>query len=187
MVWVAAMVSGCGYSWQGINNPWRAHGVERIYVRTLTNNTLIAGAEVPFTSALVKQFVQGKRLLLVGREEDADAVLLGTLLQAESRINTDTTVSQISRATETRGFSEMVIASDYVAVATIDVQLVRRRDKRMLWNQSFSGSKIYPGNNRFGVQGSTSSLINSSQEAMALSDLSVLLASDAYDTMLEAF
>ena len=82
---------------------------------------------------------------------------------------------------------DYVIATDYTASASIIVNLTRKVDGKVLWSQTLNRSKSYPGNNRYGLQGTTSVLINSSQEQFALIEIARFLASDAYENMLEAF
>lgn len=179
---------GCGYSWQNTGNPWaKKDQVRKVFVRTLVNNTLKAGVEVPFTSALVREFARGQRVQLVADEGDADGYLEGEVTDVSSKINSELTVTQLSRSEEAKALSDMVIASDYVTNATINIRLVKKGTGRMLWSQTFSRSKVYPGNNRFGLEGTTSSLINASQEALAVGEIAQFLASDAHDTLLEAF
>ena len=183
----ALFCSACGYGFRSRSNPWADKGVTKVYVQTLTNNTLSAGVEVPFTSALVKEFARGGRLKLVSNEADADAVIEGSVDSFGSTANSTTTVSALAPADpQAQGLTDAVIAVEYVVNASITVRLVKRHGGR-LWEQQFSRPKVYPAGNRFGLQGSTASLINSSQEAIALDEIAEFIASDVHDTMLEAF
>lgn len=153
----------------------------------MTNNSLRPGVEVDFTSALLKEFSRGRRIRLVSDPKEADAFVEGTIEQVVSSIGPATTVSQISQEAGAQNLSEMVIATEYVASAVVNVRLVRKKDKATLWEQRFSSNKIYPANNRFGKEGVTSTLINDSQQTLALNEIAKTIASDAYDIMLEAF
>ncbi|MEW6056540.1 MAG: LPS assembly lipoprotein LptE [Bdellovibrionota bacterium] len=179
--------SGCGYTWRNKSNPWKAQKVERVYIKAMINNTLRSGLEVPFTSALIREFSRGPKVRIASNEENSDAVIESSLDAVGSSIGPTTTVDRLSQDPAARAFNDYVIASEYSASATITVSLVRKQDKRVLWTRAFSESKTYPANNRFGLVGSTSALINSSQEQLALNEIAQVLASDAYDTMFEAF
>ena len=188
LVMLLASVSGCGYSWLGSNNPWNAKGVQSVYIQTLRNDTLKAGVEVPFTSALVKEFAKGGRFKIVSNELDADAVVSGSVATASSAVGGSTTVPAITKdKVALATLEDYVIATDYTASASIIVNLTRKVDGKVLWSQTLNRSKSYPGNNRYGLQGTTSVLINSSQEQFALIEIARFLASDAYENMLEAF
>jgi hypothetical protein len=180
-------LAGCGYQWQRKSTAWSAKGVHRVFVRTLVNNTLISGIEVPFSSALLREFARGERIGLVTDEKLADAYVTGTVDAVVSQPNSQTTVDVISNQPAAKSLTDFVIASDYLVTAGVTVRLVRTGSGEVLWTQAFSQAKIYPGGNRFGQEGSTSSLINSSQEHLAVNDIAQIIASDAYDTMLEAF
>jgi hypothetical protein len=153
----------------------------------MINNTLKSGIEVPFTSALLREFARGERIGLVTDENAADAYVAGTVELVSSQPNSQTTVDVISNQPAAKSLTDFVIASDYLVTANVSVRLVRAKTNEILWSQTFYQSKIYPGGNRFGQEGSTSSLINSSQEHLALDDIAATIAGDAYDTMLEAF
>src|SRR4051812_1907513 len=94
---LACLFSGCGYTWQGTSNPWAAQGVKKVFVRTLTNNTLRPGMEVEFTSALVKEFSRGQRLKVVADEKDADAFVDGEVTNASSTVNNSLPITSITK------------------------------------------------------------------------------------------
>ncbi|MBI3543960.1 MAG: hypothetical protein HY075_11875 [Deltaproteobacteria bacterium] len=184
---LALSSSACGYGFRSKSNPWANRGVRKVYIPMLINNSLKAGIEVPFTSAFVKEFSRGNRLRVVTDESDADARVVGTITSFDSEINSFTSVPQLApNDVGAQALSDMVVASEYVAKANIQVQLVAKGGA-VLWMQVFNRPKIYPAGNRFGLQGSTSALINASQEALALDNIAGFIASDVYDTMLEAF
>lgn len=180
------LASGCGYGWRGKDNPWAAKGIHKIYIRVVDNNTLRAGVEIPFTSALVKEFERGGKFKVVSDESDADAFVISTVGSFGSTIGPMTSVASLTMDPEAQGLSDMLVASEYVAQANITVSLVDK-EKKVLWVQQFGRPKVYPAGNRFGLPGTTSALINASQEQMALQEIVLFIASDVYDTMVEAF
>jgi hypothetical protein len=186
IIFLSLGFSGCGYSWQSKKNPWRGDGIEKVYIQTLTNNTLRVGLEVSMTSALIREFERGAKFRVVSDPKDADAVVKGTI-DSIGNTHTDVTVSAITNDPAAAGLSDAVIASEYTASATVSIWLERNRDRQTLWRQTFSRQKVYPSGNRFGLPGTTSSLINASQEKLALDEVAGFIAGDAYDTMLEAF
>ncbi len=178
---------GCGYHWQQKINPWKNRGIEKVYVEILKNNSLKAGAEVPFTSALVKMFSRGNKVRVVSEPTAADAIVQGAIDSISSSIGPRSTVPTLTTDPQAATISDMLVATEYQVSAALTVTLVDQKSKSVLWSQGFSGNKFYPGNNRFGLVGNTSALINDSQQQLALQDIAQILASDVYDTMLEVF
>ncbi|MBI3557655.1 MAG: LptE family protein, partial [Deltaproteobacteria bacterium] len=168
----------------GIKNPWVAKCVKTVYIQVMTNNSLKAGIEIPFTTALAKEFESGGKVRVVGDEKEADAIVKGTIASFTSEFNPSglTSVSSISNSLDAQALSDMVVASEYIATANITVQLIKR-DGPVLWTQTFSRPKVYPAGNRFGLQGTTSALIDAPVEQLALVDIAGFIASDVHDTM----
>src|SRR4051812_27392627 len=94
---IAMFASGCGYTWQGTTNRWTAEKVDKIYVKMLVNNTLRPGIEVAFTSAILKTFARGQRIKLVSNENNADAVIDGTVTSLDSVANAPAPVTSITQ------------------------------------------------------------------------------------------
>lgn len=186
-IFITVGLLGCGYHFQGTAHTLARLGVERVYVKVLTNNSLRPGVEVDFTSALLKEFSRGSRIRLVSDLKEADAYVEGIIEEVNGAIGPTTTVSQISQDPAAQALNDMIIATEYVASAAVLVKLVRKKDGNIVWQQRFAANKIYPGNNRFGKEGVTSTLINDSQQTFALNEIAKTIASDAYDTMLEVF
>lgn len=186
-VLISAAASGCGYGWQNSSNHWKEKGITKVYIREATNNTLITGVEAIFTSALVKEFARGNRIRLVSNEKEADAIVDPVVSSIATTFTPGTVAQLAADDPRARELSDFVIASEYTVTAVMGVSLVRTRDNQVLWTQSFARPKVYPANNRFGLRGTTSTLINGSQEAIALGEIAQFLATDAYDAMFEAF
>ncbi len=191
---IFAVMNACAYRFQGSENPWREKSVENVYINIMTNNSLRAGEEVPFTSAFLKTFSRGNKLKVVNDSKQADIVVNATIESIASNVSSSTnvpTLTQDKLASQT--ISDMVIATEYAATATVSVQLTKGEASTnpklppILLVQNFSRVKIYPGNSQFGLPGSTSVLINDSQFQMALNEIAQGIAADAYDTMLEYF
>lgn len=180
--------SGCGYHLQKTSNPWGGAHVEKVYIEPVVNNTLRSGYDSIFYNALTKEFLKGKRVKLVNKRGDADASLVAVLDSVGSSGVSSNTVPNIAPGNENaKQLADMTVAAEYAVSASLQVSLSRLTDGKVLWSQSFARSKIYPAGNRFGAQGTTSVLINHSLEEITLQDLAQFIASDAYDTMLEAF
>lgn len=187
IIFLVCVLAGCGYSFQGKTHPWTTDGLNKVYVDVMSNNSLRAGTEVAFTSAFVKYFSRGNKLKVVQKESDADLIVRASVDSIANNISSSTTVPQLTEDPAAKVLDDYVVATEYSASAAVSVSFIRRRDSVTLMSQSFSRSKIYPANNRFGKPGTTSVLINDSQASMALSEIANGIAGDAYDSMLEAF
>lgn len=182
-------VTGCGYHLRSPENIWSREKINKLYIYPLKNNTLKAGLEVPFTSALLQEYAKQGRVQLADRVEDADAVLTGSIDLAQSSVTSVSGATQLNQNSPTGTAplpSNFIVASEYQATAGVTLYL-KRRDGAVLWGKGFSRSRLYPGNNIAGDLGNTSVLINESRFQNALHDISLLIAADSYDTMMEAF
>src|SRR4051812_48658503 len=82
---LALFASGCGYALQNSKSVLlEKEGIRRVYVAPLTNNTFKAGVENLIYNALVKSIASHRRVVLVTRREDADAILSGIVNDASS-------------------------------------------------------------------------------------------------------
>lgn len=161
--------------------------MKTLYIQSLVNNTLRSGIEIPMTSAIVREFVRGGRIKLVSRESEADAVLSGQIDSFGSDQLNHATAPQVANNDLTaQAIPNQLIASEYIARANITVNLTRK-DGKGLWAQAFGRPKVYPAGNLYGLQGTTSALRDASFEQFALADIAAFIASDIYDTMMEAF
>lgn len=188
---VSVMFCGCGYHWRSHVNPWKKQNIQTVYVPMITNNTLHPGIESFFTSALEKEFIRGQKLKLVSDGKAADVTLKGTLVEVLTTPNGQSTVPQITEDPEARAqLADMVIASDYSTLVRMRVEMIdyrQEKEGKVLWSRSFQGSKVFPANNRYGLEGTTSALINASQESLTLQNLAQTVASDVYDSLFHAF
>ena len=187
-LFLLVFVSACsGYRWQDKSNPWAEKGYHKVYVSIMLNNSLRSGAEVPFTSAFVRAFSRGNKLRVVSDEGDADILVNANLDNIASEIISSTRVVDITKDASAEALSDVMVATDYIAKASVTVRFVTKKTNETLIEQKFERSKIYQGNNRFGKLGTTSALINDSQFQVALNEVARSIAADAYDTMLESF
>src|SRR4051794_11766892 len=76
--------SSCGYTLQNSHSPLSdQEGIQKIYLRPLLNNTYKVGVENAVFNALLKNIVSHRRVSIVGRPEEADAILDGSVTVAQ--------------------------------------------------------------------------------------------------------
>jgi hypothetical protein len=186
-----AFFSGCGYSFQDSKQDTPIHkaGVRTVYVVPITNNTYKPGVENLVYNALVKVISANRRVHLVKRAEDADALLSGSVAVANYGTSASTTADQIFP--KGKGSSNIVVATEYQAALDCSFRLENRHPKPgtnpVLWASSFNRRKAFPGNNQIGIFGTTSALINDSEFDRALKDLAESMMADLHESMLAMF
>jgi hypothetical protein len=175
-------------------------GIRRIYVSPIQNNTYKPGVENLVYNQLVRTISASRRVELVQRTEDADAVLHGTVTAASYGPAGTTTADKLYPSDKVpgvpRGSTEVVVATEYNATLQCNFSLVARvprpekpesRPNATVWGSSFSRAKAFPGNNQLDVFGTTSPLINESEFDRALRDLARSMMSDLEESMLAMF
>jgi hypothetical protein len=188
------LACGCGYTLQGSHNPLgEREGVRRIYVAPLVNNTYTAGAENVVYNALIRTLSAGRRVTLVSRPEDADAVLAGSVDIADyvAAARDQARNLKPSGAAGTR-YGDLLVPTLYNANLRVAFRLERRearegRAKGTLWSADFARSKPFPASNQLGTPGTTSTLINDSEFDRALGEIAQSMTSDVHESMLAMF
>jgi outer membrane lipopolysaccharide assembly protein LptE/RlpB len=176
---VALVFTGCGYTLQGTRNPLAQVGVERIYVKTFKNSTFRPGVEQMFTTSLIRELEKSQVFRLVGKEEQADAILSGEIIRIDGVLSASKGVSVGERG-------DLQAGTEYRAEANCLVQLHDKRG-RLIFSQAVSGSKVYPGLAITGARAATVPLVNESEQRLALQYLSTQLMSNVYQRMIDIF
>lgn len=178
-------LSSCGYHSQNRVNPLEKIGVRKIFVDTFNNKTYRPGLEHNFTTAMVREIRKGGAFTVVGRREDADAVLKGTLFHVD-----DLPSPGSVRLGDGR---DSTVATSFVAAVSCLITLTDI-DGRVIFSEAFSSSKGHPASlvildNRLVDQqaNATAPLINESEQRLAIRYLSEQIIFDAYQRMIEVF
>ena len=148
-------ISGCGYALQGTHShELEKDGIRRIYVTTIRNDTYRPGVENVVYNELLQSLSAFKGIQLVTSPEDADAILSGTVSNADSTIaGTGAAPSLNPAALGTSlpvlqpSFQTIYIATLYNAVLGVSFSLTRRNpkpgQKATVWSGSFSRTGIF--------------------------------------------
>lgn len=175
----AILLSACGYQFQGRHNPLKDLGVERIYVSQFRNQTYRPGVEQLFSTAMIREIQKSRSFLLVSSEKEADAILSGVVTTADG--GASSTKSQLIDAKKS-----VDVATEYRATVICNINLVDRTG-RPIFAQSISSDKIYPGASSIGDEGSTNSLVNESEQRLAIQFLASQMMSSVYQRMIDTF
>lgn len=110
------LFSGCGYHLAGTVSSLPSD-VKKIAIPLFSNKTLRPDIENQFTSALLDEFVKGRKVEVVA-EKDADAVVRGVITSFET--------APIS-------FTKGDVVQEYRVTVRLEVSLVRKTDESVLW------------------------------------------------------
>ena len=192
----APVLGGCGYTLQRSAGPlFNREGIHRIYIAPIDNETYKPGVENVVFSALTRKISAQSDVTLTRYQEDADAVIKGTVSQADYSVGAKTTADQLAGAdpADRSRNRQTIVGTQYKARLQCRFQLEKRvvrgsaETRKKVWASRFSRSKVYPGNNQLGVLGTTSALINDSEFDRALSDLAESMMGDVYEAMVSVF
>jgi len=109
--------TGCGYGFSGRGEAFPKE-IRTVFIEPFVNRTREVGLDREFTTALKIELHQKGQLQVVGRMEEADAVVSGVVRVFDSR------VVGINRHDE---------ALQYEMVLTLDMSLRRRSPDQLLW------------------------------------------------------
>jgi outer membrane lipopolysaccharide assembly protein LptE/RlpB len=172
------LAQGCGYQFQGRQNPLNKLGIEKIYVQQFRNRTYRPGVEQLFSTAMVREIQKSRSFRLVESEKEADAVLSGEVSSAEANPS--------STRSESIGGKSLDVATEFNSSVTCNVTLTDSSG-RAIFSQGISGSKIYPGSARTGDAGSTNALVNESEQRLAIQFLASQMMASVYQRMIDTF
>lgn len=196
MLALTVLGSGCGYTLQNSQSPLAdKEGIRKIYVYPLVNNTYTPGVENTLYNALIRTLSVHRRVVLVSRPEDADAVLKGNVTFAFFGPSAQTTANQLYpiqlQPQSGDPLASVLVATEYTATLSCSFTLVRPNpgpsQRSLVWSSSFTRAKPFNASNQLGTQGDTSALINQSEFERSLSDLATSMMGDVHENMLAMF
>jgi outer membrane lipopolysaccharide assembly protein LptE/RlpB len=196
-------MTGCGYGFQGSHSElMEKENIHRVFIKPLLNNTYKPGVENVVYNALVKSLLIHRRVQLVQKEEDADAILTGSVGLAQFSGAPSTTADKLSplglplkegsvNIKDGARLSNISMVTLYTALLSCSFSLNRTQNlpnrRNALWAASFSRQKPFPASNQLDVPGATSALINESEFERALGELAIGMMDDVHESMLAMF
>jgi len=198
---VMLLASSCGYTFQTSNSPLaEREGIRKIYVAPFQNNTYTPGVENTVYNALLQVISVHRRVTLVYSPEAADAVLKGSVGEADYIATAANPAYTLQgnyppgagvAGVNTNFGNNPLIAQYYAATLACGFTLERVHpspmQKKIVWSAGFTRSKPFPANNQVGTLGTTSALINQSEFLRAISDVANSVAADMHESMLAMF
>jgi hypothetical protein len=173
------ILSSCGYSFQSNKNPLAEVGIQKIYIQQFKNETFRPGVEQIFSSAMVREFQKSGAFRLVNSEDEADAILAGTVIGVDSSVSS-------SRTLDIGDGKQMEVGSQFNGNVNCEITLKDRKGKS-IFAQSIAGSKIFPGGIGLRDEGATISLINESEHRLAIQNIASQMMASVYQRMVDTF
>ncbi len=182
-------MSGCGYTLQNTRtNSLKEVGIEKIYVRPVKNLSYKPGVENVFYNELVQTLLAGRRVKLVDRPEQADAILESTVEKALYAPSATTSANSIFPTSVS--VLQITVATEYQANVVATFRLVRSKnglDGDVVWDSQFSRSRRFAANNQKIQYGTTSGLINESEFERTLVEVTHGMMQDVHESMVARF
>jgi hypothetical protein len=111
------VVEGCGYHFSGRGEAFPQE-IRTVFIEPFVNRTREPGLDREFITVLKSELHQKGQLQVVGRLEEADAVLSGVLRNFDSRVV---------------GINRFDEALQYELILALDMSLSRRSPRQLLW------------------------------------------------------
>ena len=157
------LAAGCGYRLARPSNPL-LDNIETIAIPFFKNNSFEPGLEAIFTNAFVSEFVESRRLQVVGVEQ-ADVVLYGKIKD----VNQDSIAYNLDDK-----------AREYRIMVVLSVSLEDRRTGSVLWKRgSMKHSEEFPV--------SQQTVFSEAAKREALKTLADDLAERVHDSIMQGF
>ena len=171
-LWIVVVMPllSCGYGFVHLQDRLPG-GIRRVSIPTFENRTHEASLENIFTTDLRDEFFKSKIVEVVSADaSQADIVGVITDVSTEPLAHSEEDLS---------GRSHKFLANEYRAKITVDVSLIQKSDKRVLWRRTFSDARQY--------RTSEDLLKNEVKQQDAFKKISLYLMEQVHDTMLEDF
>ncbi len=179
------ILSSCSYNFTALKNPYEKQGVKNVAVPMFKNKTIEGGAEVPFTDSL--------RLYLVSRSGKLELVRTGADAYIEGEVTnitlTPASIQMGTTATEAAGGlpADRLLATTYTITATVKLKMIRTKDDKVLWTNSFSQAQTMNSGSYTDQRETSNVFIKESNKRAAIQSLADLMMKFAVDSLLEEF
>lgn len=145
------LATGCGYQMVG-KETHVPPGINSLAIPTFVNQTFEPGIEVLFTQGFLREFIQDRRVKVVGRNE-ADSVLEGVIKSFQ--------IYSVS-------YDRSGIALEYQTTVVIDLTLKKKSGEILWMEKDLSESRVYrTSRNILGSESNKAAVIQSLARLMA--------------------
>lgn len=182
---LALDLTGCAYR-LGYGQRSLPGGYSQIAIPVFKNKSDIVGIEGSFTNSMIRQFANSKVAKVVDKAEAplwVEGEIVNVELVHEGRINAN------EGSENTIGLpSNTVLTTQYRVLTTVALVLKRASDKKIVWQGSVKGERVYPAP-QVGpaVINSVNPLYNHNAKVDMIENMSIDMMAEAHDRMTESF
>lgn len=181
------VLTSCGYRFTSAHREIIG-GYDLVAVPIFENSSFETGVEVYFTNSLIREIHRSK-LARVAKVENAPVSLMGVIEEVDYAAGAQVTGS----GNDTQGTisplpASAILSSAYRIRVRTNIRLVRHADKKVLWEETFSGERSYLAP-QIGTESinSANALYNHSARHQNIRELSQELMAQAYRRLTEKF
>lgn len=184
------VLSSCAYS-MGYKDQSIPQGIKKVHITPFKNETLFVGPELDFTNQLVKEFQRAKVGKLVSLNS-SEGILRGRVISIQRIQRAAAAQSRDSNSRRTRGWVNLppgtLISTEYLLRVKIQLSLVKKTTKKVVWTQIFTDESIYPSS-RLALENINTSLpnYNNSTEQRVIKELAGVMMQEAVGRLTESF
>ena len=190
------LLSSCAYKW-GYGDRSLPGGYTKIAIPVFSNRSDFVGIEAAYTNALIHEFAKSKVAEVVKKKRsevfiDAAIISVQVIHQGSRNINagnvSDTVSGTDDAENEIRLPENTVLTTEYRVVTNAKVYLRRTLDRKILWQGTFFGERVYPAPQvGLGVVNSVNPLYNHNARINVIEGMSGDMMAEAHDRMTENF
>ncbi len=167
-------------------------GKQTIYIPVIENLATTVAPEAVLTEAMREVFSTQPGLKVVGREADADYILLGKVSQYGSRFFNPTSPSTADASSRGGMLQNQVTAADIKVYMVADFEMLENTSKdlrRSLWTKNLKEETSFEASSRYDELSGASSAahINRSREMLQLQKISRDMARKILDQVSQDF
>lgn len=182
-------LSSCAYS-MGYKHQGLPQGIKKVHIEAFKNGTPFVGPELDFMNQFVREFQRAKVGKIVSLKE-SEGTFKGRVISIQ-RIQRAPEAQRRGGSGRTRGWVNLppgtLITTEYLLRLKVQLSLVQKSSKKVIWTQIFTDETIYPSS-RLALETINTSLpnYNKSTEQRVINDLAGVMMQEAVGRLTENF
>lgn len=158
-------------------------GYDKIAIPVFKNKTKETGIEVYYTNAIIRNF-ERSQVAKVEDTKNAPVTLEGQIVKIEYK-----PLVRVEGGKElTKLPLKSVLTTSYTVYVTVDLQLKRNSDKKIIWSSDFKGESVYSAPQiESDTVNSANALYNQSARYQEFEKLAKIMMVEAHDRLTESF
>ena len=166
-------------------------GIKKVHIEPFKNETLFVGPELDFTNQLIKEFQRSKVAKLVS-VNNSEGIIKGRVISIQRIQRTPVAQPRDLSEGRAKGWVNLPpgtqITTEYLLRVKVQLNLVQRSSKRVIWTQIFTDETIYPSS-QIALETINTALpnYNNSEEQRMIKVLADVMMQEALSRLTENF